>query len=285
MQPNHAVKSDATLGFPFASAADSADLLNAAIIGAQSGDLMYYDAASGTVKPANTFTWGASESATQRAFANAFAGVAIGGVRKDDPEREEAVSAFGQIYQVSVAAAAYEVGDLLGVAKQAGGNALERSICTLVTDPEAAIFRVVKKTGAGSTLVWAVPIFRLFGVVPDERIGSMSFTFDTEGDVAANTRTVTIQLKDRFGNNLAGVRSFLLWLAGTATGGVGTAPSGAVTATVGELAPITAKVHHYVTTNASGVAAFTVVEAGVATWFIRALVDGKVQTSAAFAFA
>lgn len=285
MKPNYPLQGADSLSFPFASAADNVDAASASITGIQAGDLMWWDASNGVAKSANAMAWSTSELVMQKAFAKLFCGIAAGSVTPGRPSSLQLVHTRNELHKVNVESGTYAVGTLLGVAKQSG-NALERGTLKAVTDPDAAIYVCMEKTPANTTWVRAEPIFRLFGDNPNEEVGDISFTFDAEGTVAADTRTVTAQVKNKVGNNLAGVRAFPLWLADSASAGPSAdPPSGAVTATVGELAPITAKVHHYAMTNASGVLAFTVVEAGADSWFVRAIANGKNFTSAELAFA
>jgi deoxyhypusine synthase len=66
--------------------------------------------------------------------------------------------------------------------------------------------------------------------VPDKTVASRMYTISAEGANGANMISVTIQLKDARGKNLAGVRRVKVWLSDSATTGAisATGATGAV---------------------------------------------------------
>jgi hypothetical protein len=82
------------------------------------GDLVYFDA--GTVKPASALTYGASLAATQEAFHDKFAGVAMQQSRNGDTQ-EVRVATTG-VFEFPCASATFEVGARIGVDDNAGAR-------------------------------------------------------------------------------------------------------------------------------------------------------------------
>uniref|UniRef100_UPI001C074361 hypothetical protein n=1 Tax=Acinetobacter oleivorans TaxID=1148157 RepID=UPI001C074361 len=124
----------------------------------------------------------------------------------------------------------YHPGDLLGLAKQSGGNALYGQTLEAVTDPDAAVAVVVMPSGASATTCVARLLPNQL-LAHDNIVADCTMTKDTEGTTAANTIRVTGTLKDRWGRTLGGVRTVPFQIAVTATTGdaiTGTSPNGAV---------------------------------------------------------
>src|SRR5882724_5729170 len=77
------------------------------------GDLVYFD--TGTVKPANALTYGASLAATQQTFHGKFAGVAMQQSRAGDTQ-DIRVASSG-VFEFACASAIVEIGTRIGVDK------------------------------------------------------------------------------------------------------------------------------------------------------------------------
>ncbi|MCG8406755.1 MAG: hypothetical protein MI923_16285 [Phycisphaerales bacterium] len=277
---NKELKSNERLGLPFAAGNSNVDAADPLIIGSCSGDFVYYDAASGTIKSANTFPWTTDLATTLRAFAKKFYGMAIGAVAKDKDSREQTVAQRGQIHRVNVAAAQYDVGDMLAPAKQPG-NALERDVLEATTDYEAAIYLVVKKTEANASEAQAVPVIRLGGDVSPQ---PANLSIAVAAEVGDNV-DVTFQVQDAAGNSLGGVHSFEVIAAETAGGGVAAAaPDGGISAQTGATAAIITNLHLWVTTDANGTAILRVTQSGAGTFYLRALIGNKMYTSGVLTF-
>lgn len=103
----------------------------------------------------------------------------------------------------------------------------------------------------------------------------------------ANTdasRTVTIQLKDNAGNNLAVATGALVWLSDAAGGAASsTAPSTPLSASTGTLVKLdSVGTLGVAVSNASGVIALVIADASNVTWYVNILAgDGKLYSSAA----
>ncbi len=115
------------------------------------GDLVYFD--SGTVKPAGALTYGASLAATQEAFHDKFAGVAMQQSRNGDTQ-DIRVATHG-VFEFACASATFEVGARMGVDKNAGGTALlnQQVIGTSATNPEQSIGYCAKRVNPAGTSV------------------------------------------------------------------------------------------------------------------------------------
>src|SRR5262249_48946838 len=101
------------------------------------GDLVYFD--SGTLKPAGALTYGASLAATQEAFHDKFAGVAMQQSRAGDTQ--DIRVATGGVFEFPCASATFEVGARIGVDKNAGGTALldQQVIAVGASNPELSV--------------------------------------------------------------------------------------------------------------------------------------------------
>jgi hypothetical protein len=76
------------------------------------GDLVYLD--SGRVKPASEFAWDTDLATTQAAFADVFLGVSHGASAAGETDDVSVDLGPDGVYEFDVAAAEYEIGDLLG---------------------------------------------------------------------------------------------------------------------------------------------------------------------------
>ncbi len=115
------------------------------------GDLVYYD--SGTAKPADALTYGASLAATQEAFHDKFAGVAMQQSRDGDTQ-DIRVATTG-VFEFDAASATFDVGDRIGVDDNAGATALvnQQVIGVNTANPELSIGYCAKRVNPAGTKV------------------------------------------------------------------------------------------------------------------------------------
>lgn len=102
----------------------------------------------------------------------------------------------------------------------------------------------------------------------------------------ADARVVTVQLKNIDGSNLAAKARATVWISATA-GGVpaATPPSSTVSVTAGTLLKeVTTKVLHDVVSDASGVIALSITEAGAKSFYVNVAIGNVVTSSAAIAW-
>lgn len=109
----------------------------------------------------------------------------------------------------------------------------------------------------------------------------------TVGSEGSDIIPVTVQFRDAANNNLSEYCGFMAMLSDTAHGAVSAdAPSGGWAAGVGTLlAEHTANLWGWFETNSSGVARIDITEAGVDTWYLLVLFDGKTYWSGTITFA
>lgn len=114
------------------------------------GDLVYMD---GTLKPANTTTYGVSLAATQETFHDKFAGVAMQQSRPGDTASIR-VATTG-VFEFHCASATFEVGTRIGVAKHASESALlnQQVVAVNVGNPERSIGYCAKRVNPAGTTV------------------------------------------------------------------------------------------------------------------------------------
>lgn len=127
---------------------DSRPVVSAAVVTdtvIEIGDLV-------TSTPANAgaVTWDTNLATTQEAFHDVFLGVANQQSRDGDTAAIRV--ATSGVYEFDCAAATFNLGDLVGPAKQSG-NLLEPQKVVAVATPNLAIGRVVKKYGSNTTKV------------------------------------------------------------------------------------------------------------------------------------
>jgi len=115
------------------------------------GDLVYYD--SGVAKPASALTFGASLAATQEAFHDKFAGVAMQQSRVGDT-RDIRVATSG-VFEFDCASATFDVGTRIGLDKNSGGTALlnQQVIAVAAANPELSIGYCAKRVNPAGTSV------------------------------------------------------------------------------------------------------------------------------------
>lgn len=102
----------------------------------------------------------------------------------------------------------------------------------------------------------------------------------TAGAESANTITVTVQLKDLAGNNLASVGRFRWWLSDAQNQGeTAAAPSGGVSVTSGYvLKEVTLNKQYDLLTLSTGALSINVVEAAAKSFWVHAEHDGRVAS-------
>lgn len=126
-----------------------------AAVAVEIGDLCWIDSAdSYKVKPAGSFTWNTSLAQTQTDFHPTFAGVAAQGY--DGTNANAYGIKDGQlridtdgVFEFDTASASYNVGDLVGPAKQTG-NLLEPQKVAAVASEALAVGRVVEATSSST---------------------------------------------------------------------------------------------------------------------------------------
>lgn len=126
---------------PVVAAVDSATVV-------EIGDAVYLD--TDDAKPAGSLAWSATIGETQDAFADKFLGIAM--QRSKAGETTPIRVATTGVFELDCAAATFELGGLVGLAK-AAGNALEPQKAVAVTDSARAIGRVAKREAASATSV------------------------------------------------------------------------------------------------------------------------------------
>ena len=98
----------------------------------------------------------------------------------------------------------------------------------------------------------------------------------TVSDEAADVVTVTVQMRDADGNNLAEQCVLEVWVSNAAAGALGTAPDGAVAATSGTIiASHTAKTHLVCITDPTGELVLTLTESGALVTYFNVNVQSK----------
>ena len=114
------------------------------------GDLVYL---STTAKPASALTYGASLAATQEAFHDLFAGVAMQQSRAGDTQ-DIRVATSG-VFEFVAASATFDVGARVGVDDNAGATALvnQQVIAVNAANPELSIGYCAKRVNPAGTSV------------------------------------------------------------------------------------------------------------------------------------
>ncbi len=94
----------------------------------QIGDLVAQDS-SGNVTPANVFTWTTDLPTTQTAFQASFLGVAM--QRSLSTDTDPIRVATSGVFEMACASATFNVGDLVGPAKDTGNLLLNQSVVSV----------------------------------------------------------------------------------------------------------------------------------------------------------
>lgn len=129
------------------------------------GDLVEM-AATGEVTAADDHTWNTNLATTQEEFHDKFLGVAQERSRAGDVQPIR-VNTLG-VHEFDCAAATFELGTLVGPAKQSG-NALENQKVVAVATANLAIGRIAKRYGSNTTKV----LVRVRSVVMEQ--GELAF--------------------------------------------------------------------------------------------------------------
>lgn len=114
------------------------------------GDMVFHDADD--VKPAHDLTWDTDEATTRKKFCAKFAGISLD--KATTTSTEEALVQTAGIVKLANTSTTFEVGDMVGPEKDAGGNYLDSNKVEKVTDPAEAIGWVVERAAAAVTEVW-----------------------------------------------------------------------------------------------------------------------------------
>ena len=114
----------------------------------EAGDLVYLD--GNAAKPAKDFAWGGSLGATQSSFADVFLGVAHQPSADGESHDISVDVSPMSVYEMDVAAGAYEVGDDLG--PDESSMALMNQQVELVTPGGRGIARAVEYRTSATTL-------------------------------------------------------------------------------------------------------------------------------------
>jgi hypothetical protein len=127
---------------PVVAAVDSATVI-------EIGDLVMLDTDDG--KPASAFAWTTNLATTQDAFDDKFLGVAMQRSRAGDtaPIR---VATTG-VFEFDCPSGTFELGDMVGVNANAGGNGLVNQQVVKVTLSKYAVGRVAKRQPAAAVSV------------------------------------------------------------------------------------------------------------------------------------
>lgn len=151
-------------------------------------------------------------------------------------------------------------------------------------DETLGALAALDSVGAAEIDAGAVGTSELANAVADAIPGAPGIAIAAEG---GDEIVVTVQAKDIQGNNLAARQLVTWWLSDAALGAPsGDPPSAGTAVTTGvALKEHTADVYGEAMTDAAGVLALTLGEAGVDTWFLNVAIGGTVTASAAITFA
>jgi Uncharacterized conserved protein (DUF2190) len=111
------------------------------------GDLVYLD--TDDAKPASAQADQLSEAANQLLFASKFAGVAM--QRSPGGNTNPIRVATTGVFEFSIAATTFEVGDLIGSKEAANGTQLENQVVTKVSATNKSLGRCVKRSATNVT--------------------------------------------------------------------------------------------------------------------------------------
>ena len=113
------------------------------------GDLVYLD--TDDAKPASAQADQSTEAANQILFASKFAGVAM--QRSPSGDTTPIRVATTGVFEFSIAATTFEVGNLIGSKEQANGTQLENQVVAKVATTNKSIGRCVKRSATNATKV------------------------------------------------------------------------------------------------------------------------------------
>jgi len=129
---------------PVMAAVDSAQVI-------EIGDLLWLN--TDDARPASQFSYGASLTATQESFVDVFLGVAMQRSRSGDTA--EIRCATSGVFEFDCASATFEIGDLVGVDDNAGGDTLLDQQVIAVPHVAKAVGKVQKRVTTAGTKVLA----------------------------------------------------------------------------------------------------------------------------------
>jgi hypothetical protein len=127
---------------PVVAAVDSATVI-------EIGDLLLLD--TDDAKPASAFAWTTNLATTLDAFDDKFLGVAM--QRSRAGETAPIRVATTGVFEFDCASGTFELGDMIGVAANAGGNGLLNQQVAKVAASRYAVGRVAKRQAAAGTSV------------------------------------------------------------------------------------------------------------------------------------
>lgn len=113
----------------------------------EAGDMVYLD--TDDVKPASAFTWDTNLATTQAAFADVFLGIVHQQSADGDTDDVSVDLSPDSVYELDVAAAAYELGDELGP-DELSSLLMNQQLEAVATDT-LAIARAAEYKPSGST--------------------------------------------------------------------------------------------------------------------------------------
>lgn len=275
--------------FFYADVADAQDISR--------GNLCALD--GGTIVTAADETWDTNEATTRANFVSKFAGVATRAHANGDGDKHNVPFAAEGVFDFTAVSDDYEIGDLVGPAKDTG-NALLANKVKAVSTLDEAIGTVVKKAGSATTV--KVRVFERLSKLnwPVAAIiakdGSVAFTANqsmgtnrltslgaptTAADAArvddvtapgsaalsigaedgSDNIALTIQLKDAKNANLATKREIMLWMS-AADGGAEAAITDMTVTTGVLIKEETANACMRIVTDATGKAVVTLQKTG-----------------------
>ena len=105
------------------------------------GDLCWLDTATGTVKPANSFTWTTNLATTQANFAAVFLGIATSASANGETSDVSVDVSGYSTYQIGCVLNLFETGDMLAPAQDGSNSLLSSSVVQKTATVAAAIGR------------------------------------------------------------------------------------------------------------------------------------------------
>lgn len=180
----------------------NAEFTHQASVLAEIGDLLYWDPATTTFKPASSLADQGSAAVQQRLFASLFAGVSNSKQLASDATARGARPIIDGIYEFPCASATFAMGDY--VAPTYDTNVLKDQELTKVTDRSLAIGKVVKRYASATTKVKVRLTSPLLNGLTFERGG---YSWDAQPAPTAKTTTATLTIAELLTRLLTGTHS------------------------------------------------------------------------------
>ena len=114
------------------------------------GDLVYLD--TDDAKPASSQSDAGTPALNQESLHDNFIGIAM--QASSDGDTSSIRIATSGVFELECASATFEVGDLVGAAETAGGNAVEDQKAIAVASPNLALGRCAKRVNPAATSVY-----------------------------------------------------------------------------------------------------------------------------------